>query len=86
MLYVIRDLKLEGEYCTEHGHIGELIYDAPYQGQAFEVDSFRVLQVLKQWTSGGTAETYVDTTNDIQTAWNNLMSIYEGVDAKSVIV
>jgi hypothetical protein len=40
-----------------------------------------VLQILRQWTAGGKAETHVDRTNDVQEAWANLTRIYEGTDA-----
>ena len=84
--YVVRDPDLETEYRNEHGKIGELIYDARYQGRDYENDSFRVLQILKQWTSGGTAEAHIDSTSDVQVAWDNLIKIYEGVDARSTII
>ena len=42
----MRDPDLEKEYRNEHGKIGELIYDAKYQGRDYKNDSFRVLQIL----------------------------------------
>jgi hypothetical protein len=41
-----------------------------------------VLQIPRQWTAGGRAETHVDKTNDVQDAWATLLRIYEGTDAR----
>jgi hypothetical protein len=42
-----------------------------------------VLQILCLWTSHGTAQTYVDQSNDVQDAWHSLLTIYEGHDARN---
>jgi hypothetical protein len=34
--------------------------------------------------SGGTADTNVDNSNDVQHAWNRLLSQYEGIDARNM--
>ena len=62
LYYVIRDPELEMTYRTENGVIGEKIYDAEHRGRAYEQDSFRVMHILRRWTSGGTTETYPDKT------------------------
>jgi hypothetical protein len=80
--YVIRDMDDEQQYRNDNGEIGKRIYDAPFEGRVYESDAFLVLQILRQWTSGGTADHHVDNTNDVQEAWNNLLRSYEGVDAR----
>jgi hypothetical protein len=80
--YVIRDMDDEQQYRNDNGDIGRRIYDAPFEGRVYESDAFLVLQILRQWTSGGTADYHVDNTNDVQEAWNNLLRSYEGVDAR----
>ena len=53
LYYVIRDPELELTYRNDNGVIGEMIYDAEHRGRAYEQDAFRVMQILRQWTSGG---------------------------------
>lgn len=83
LYYVIRDPVEEEEYRNNNGDIGNKIYDAPFQGRIYNDDAFRVLQILRLWTSNGTAQTYVDQNNDIQEAWSSLLTIYEGHDARN---
>ena len=68
--YVIRDPESEQEYRANNGELGNMIYDAPFQGRIYDVDAFKVLQILRQWTSNGSAQTYVDQNNDVQDAWH----------------
>ena len=70
--YVIRDPEHKKKYRDNNGEMGNRIYDAPFRGRIYEEDAFKVLQILRLWTSGGTAETYVDTNNNVQDAWNQL--------------
>ena len=44
------------------------------------------MQILREWTSGGTAETYTDKTNNVTDAWNNLVMPYDGQDARSFTI
>jgi hypothetical protein len=81
--YVIRDLENEEEYRNSNGELGNRIYDAPFRGQTYDEDAFKVLQILCLWTSGGTAETFVDNSNNVQDAWAQLISSYEGHDARN---
>lgn len=81
--YVIRDPDQEDKYREDNGDIGKIIYEAPFKGRIYANDSFQVLQILRQWTSGGTAETFVDNNNDVQDAWAHLIRNYEGHDARS---
>ena len=76
MYYVIRDGALEQMYRTQNGTIGAMLCDAELQGERYEGDAFRTLQILREWTSGGTAETYTDESNNVVDAWNNLTNIY----------
>jgi hypothetical protein len=80
--YVIRDPDLEQQYQTESGEIGRKIYEAPHTGCIYENDAFQVLQILRQWTSGGRAEPHVDNSNNVQDAWNSIIMAFEGHDAK----
>jgi hypothetical protein len=81
--YVIRDPDEEDKYREDNGEIGKRIYEAPFRGRIYSQDAFKVLQILRQWTSGGTADTFVDNSNDVQDAWSQLVRNYEGHDAKS---
>jgi hypothetical protein len=81
--YVIRDPEEEERYRESNGEIGKKIYEAPFKGRIYENDAFQVLQILRQWTSGGTAETFVDNNNDVQDAWAQLTTNYEGHDARN---
>ena len=81
--YVVRDPDEEEKYRADNGEIGRSIYNAPFVGRIYENDSFQVLQILRQWTSGGSAETFVDNNNNVQDAWAQLISNYEGHDARS---
>jgi hypothetical protein len=79
--YVIRDPEQEEKYRTENGEIGRKIYDAPHFGTIYSTDAFQVLQILREWTSGGSAETYSYTSNDANEVWQLLIAHYEGHDA-----
>jgi hypothetical protein len=83
LYYVIRDPEEEQKYREDNGDIGRRIYEAPFEGRIYMQDAFKVLQVLRQWTTGGTADTFVDSNNNIQDAWAQLLQNYEGHDAKS---
>jgi hypothetical protein len=80
--YVIRDPDQEERYRADNGELGRKIYEAPFRGRIYEADAFQVLQILRQWTSGGTAETFVDNNNNVQDAWTKLIMNYEGRDAR----
>jgi hypothetical protein len=82
--YVIRDEDEEEAYREQNGDMGKNIYDALYQGRIYNDDAFKVLQILRLWTSNGTAQTYVDQTNNVQEAWNSILTAYEGLDAHRV--
>ena len=65
------------------------MYDAPLSRPTFLQDNYRVYQSLIQWTSGGTAETYVDTytcTQHGRDVWLALIATYEGADARNANV
>jgi hypothetical protein len=81
--YVIWDRNDEEEYRRDNGELGRHIYDAPFEGHIYENDAFQVLQILRQWTSGGTADTHVDNSNDVQDTWNRLLSQHEGIDDRN---
>jgi hypothetical protein len=83
LYYVIRDPDLEDQYRNDNGEIGRKIYEAPFMGRIYSQDAFKVLQILRQWTSGGTADTFVDNNNDVQVAWSQLLRNYEGHDARN---
>ena len=58
-------------------------------GLPFMADNFRVYQLLIQWTSGGTAETYVDryqSTQHGRQVWLSLLGTYDGPDARNASV
>lgn len=57
--YMIRD-DFERAATVESGAYAATLYDPPFIGPTFVADNFRVYQNLIPWTSGGTAETYVD--------------------------
>jgi hypothetical protein len=83
--YVIRDDE-EREAAIAAGGFAAQLYEAPMSGPTFLQDNFRVYQNLIQWTSGGTAETYVDTYQSTQhgrNVWLALINTYEGADAKN---
>ena len=82
----MRDGSLEETYRSQNGKIGAMIYDAELQGDRYQSDAFRTLQILREWTSGGTAETHTDGANDVLTAWGNLTDTYDGEDAKSATI
>jgi hypothetical protein len=63
--YVIRD-DGEREAAITAGGFAAQLYEAPMSGPTFLQDNFRVYQTLIQWTSGGTAETYVDSYQSTQ--------------------
>jgi hypothetical protein len=76
----------EREAAVAAGGFAAQLYEAPMSGPTFLQDIFRVYQNLIQWTSGGTAETYVDTYQSTQhgrNVWLALMNTYEGADAKN---
>ena len=86
LYYVIRSDDEEENYRKEHGEIGNKIYDAVHFGRQYDQDAFKVLQILKEWTSSGTATTHVESEYNVQTAWDNLKINYEGSDAKQAII
>eukprot|EP00934_Nitzschia_sp_Nitz4_P002319 Nitzschia sp. Nitz4//scaffold471_size5685//193//5616//NITZ4_009210-RA/size5685-processed-gene-0.1-mRNA-1//1//CDS//3329552692//2319//frame0 len=81
LYYVIRDPLEEEDFRTKYGIIGTKIYDAPLKGPRYQTDSFRVLQMLKEWVAGGTASTFVEDAANVQEAWNGLIVNYDGADA-----
>jgi Reverse transcriptase (RNA-dependent DNA polymerase) len=81
LYYVLRDPAQEDQYRNDLGELGNMIYDAPLQGKKYTADAWEVLQVLRQWTSGGTATTYTDTSNKAQDAWMALVANFEGNDS-----
>mgnify|MGYP003321269932 CR=1 FL=1 len=86
LYYVIRDLDMETTYQTENGAIGDMIYNAEHRGRSHQQDSFKVMQVLRQWTSGGMANTYTDKTENVQDAWDKMLRVFEGVGAKGATI
>ena len=86
LYYIIRDEDEEDHYCREHGEVGRKIYDAVMHGWQYDQDAFKVLQILKEWTTGGTASAYIENEYNVQTAWHNLKVNYEGTDAKQAII
>jgi hypothetical protein len=52
-------------------------------GRVYSQDAFRVLQILRQWTSGGTAGTFIDNNKNVQEAWTQLIWNYESHDARN---
>jgi hypothetical protein len=63
-----------------------LIQNTPIAGEAFKTDNYDLFQLLITWTSGGTAETYVDRyrrTSDGRAAWTWLLQAMEGRDARN---
>ena len=65
------------------------LFRPPFSGPTYVADNFRVYQLLIQWTSGGTAETYVDrhqATQDGRNVWLSLLDIYDGPDARNASV
>ena len=84
--YVIRD-DTERDAAIAAGGFAAQLYDAPMTGPTFlQEDNFRLYQVLIQWTSGGTAETYVDSyqaTQHGRNVWMAMISTYEGADARN---
>ena len=86
--YVIRD-DTERANAVAAGGFAAQLYDAAMSGPTFLVDNYRVYQLLIQWTSGGTAETYVDTFQSTQhgrNVWLALIGTYEGPDARNANV
>lgn len=83
--YVIRD-DGEREAAITAGGFAAQLYEAPMSGPTFLQDNFRVYQTLIQWTSGGTAETYVDSYQSTQHGrhvWLAMVNTYEGADARN---
>ena len=82
--YVICD-DTERAGAVAAGGFAAQLYDAPMVGPTFLQDNFRVYQLLVQWTSGGAAETYVDSFQSTQhgrNVWLALIGTYEGADAR----
>lgn len=86
LYYVIRESDQEDEYRTQHGEMGNRVYDAPLQGNVYKRDAFRVLQMLREWTAQGTASTYCENASDVIDAWTTLLDIFEGKDAKQMVI
>ena len=86
--YVIRD-DSERDATVATGGYAATLYDPPFIGPTFVADNFRVYQLLIQWTSGGTAETYVDryqSTQHGRQVWLSLVGTYDGPDARNASV
>jgi len=86
--YIIRD-ESERIATINAGGYAATLYDAPFIGPTFVADNFRVYQLLIQWTSGGTAETYVDrfqSTQHGRQVWQSLIETYDGPDARNASV
>jgi len=78
----------DDEDIEDAGELIQAICNAVRHGRDFEQDNYKVFNILQWWTSGGSADTYVDeaaNTKDGNGAWMNLMSVYEGDDAKEAI-
>ena len=86
LYYIIRDPDLKDKYRADNGTIGDKIYNVELKGIIYEKDAFKVMQILRQWTSGGTADTYTDRTKNIQDAGNEMVNVFEGVDVKGVTI
>ena len=83
--YVIRDDE-ERDAAIAAGGLAAQLYDAPMSGPTFLQDNYRLYQNIIQWTSGGTAETYVDAFQSTQhgrNVWLALINTYEGAGAKN---
>ena len=63
-----------------------LLYDTRHQERTYEQDTHRVLQIIRQWTSGGNADIHVDNFDDIQEAWKRLTKFYDGIDAQNATI
>ena len=88
LAYVIRD-DAERAAAIAAGGFGMQVFDAPLSGPTFLQDDYRVYQSLVQWTSGGTAETYVDAYQSTQhgrNVWLALIGAYKGADARNANV
>jgi hypothetical protein len=57
--YIIRDESERTETTTAGGYAA-ILFEPRFTGPTFVAYNFRVYQLLIQWTSGGTAETYED--------------------------
>jgi len=78
----------DDDAIEDAGELIQAIRNAVKHGRDYEQDNYKVFNILQLWTSGGTADTYVDEaaeTKDGNGAWMNLMSVYEGDDAKEAI-
>ena len=60
MYYVIWNGALESIYRGQNVQIGAMAYDTELQGDIYEGDVFRTLQTRREWTNGGTDETYTN--------------------------
>ena len=84
--YVIRIETDRPEHLDE---IQEEFWGAPLQGSYFDKDNYSVYQILKEWTSDGTADTYVDRFNDTsdgRSAYILLLQNFEGDDARQTAI
>ena len=79
LYYMIREPDMDMVYCRDNGVKGCLIYDAIRLGNEYAKDSFWVLNILRGWTSGGTAETYTNSTNWVEDSWDTLTATFEGL-------
>jgi hypothetical protein len=91
LVYLVRDTDAEDDLPDGDLNLFDqsnlaLIRNAPLLGQAFESDNYDLYQFLVTWTSGGTAESYVDrfkSTLDGRSAWQRLLLAMEGTDARN---
>ena len=87
LAYLLRSENEDDEhYGLFDGSNRALIRNAPLTGSAFNTDNYDLYQLLVTWTSGGTAEAYVDkyrSTEHGRNAWLRILEAMEGQDAKN---
>ena len=86
LVYVIYD-ENDGDFHIDDNapQLLQQIRDADRAGPDFQADNFTIHNILTQWTSGGIADTFLDiysSTRDGRTAWQSLLRIYDGENAK----
>ena len=85
LYYIVNDDEEEASH-KEHGEVGRTAYDAVMHGCQYDQEAFKVLQILKEWTTGGIASAYIKNEYNVQTAGNNPKVNYEGADANQAII
>ncbi|MGH3053581.1 MAG: hypothetical protein ACRDL7_01215, partial [Gaiellaceae bacterium] len=87
MTYVIRTAADENADNDEDGRIGVLIGKAPLRGDVYDMDNYKVFQLLTGFLLKGTGFVQIESFKaDGRGAWQALMVIYQGKDARNAIV